>query len=133
MLISMLLAGCAGRISPQPPADPVERFRIQVQADFTTTGLEELSADEAALLAPAGLDLDLIVLREPSRTFEDGSRGHYLRFESAEGTLRQGGSAESVPLTLAGRTVEARTFLDQGSLGGAWLLLSDALRLNPSR
>ena len=29
-------------------------------------------------------------------------------------------------------TVEARTVLDQGSLGGAWLLLSDALRLDPN-
>lgn len=115
MLTSMLLAGCAGRITPAPQADPVERFRIQVQADFTTDGLEALPASQAELLSPVGFDLDLVVLREPSQTFDDGSLGHYLRFESAEGTLRRGDTAEPVPLTLAGRTVEARTF-DDGEL-----------------
>ncbi|MFT5680377.1 MAG: hypothetical protein ACI8RZ_001283 [Myxococcota bacterium] len=112
----ILLAGCAGRNTPAPEPDPIERFRIQIQADFTTTGLENLPdslpPESVDLLAPVGFDLDVVVRREPSQVFRDGSLGHYVRFESAEGTIRRGEVATPAVLTLAGRTVEVRTFTD---------------------
>lgn len=112
----ILLAGCARRDIPAPEIDPIERFRIQIQADFTTSGQEalpeSLSEEALTLLEPVGFDLDVVVIRQPSQIFRDGSLGHYVRFETAEGTLRRDGVASEVPLTLAGRTVEVRTFTD---------------------
>jgi hypothetical protein len=99
------------REAPAPP-DPVERFRIQIQADFSTTIPQPISSEIDALLEPVGLDLDLVVSRIPSQVFRDGSLGHYIRFESADGTLRRGDTATAAPLSLAGRTVEVRTFSD---------------------
>lgn len=112
----ILLAGCASRDTPAPEPDPIERFRIQIQADFTTSGQEalpdSLPEESLALLEPVGFDLDVVVSRQPSQIFRDGSLGHIVRFETAEGTLRRGGVAADAPLSLAGRTVEVRSFTD---------------------
>ena len=66
----------------------------------------------AALLEPVGLDLDLVVSTEPSLIFRDGSVGHRVRFDEATGSLRRDGQSTPAELTLAGRTVEMRTFAD---------------------
>ena len=108
----LLLLGCASREVPTPDPDPIERFRVRIQADFTTTGLEDLPEEAAALLEPVGFDLDVVISRTPSQLFRDGSLGHLVRFETAEGTLRRGQSAVPTELSLAGRSVEVRTFPD---------------------
>ncbi len=112
MMIALLLA-----CSHQPPAavsatPATERLRVQLSADYTTAGRQVLSAASAALLAPVGLDLDVVLSRQEARRFRDGSVGWLVRFESASGTVRRGEETAAAPLTLAGRSIELRTFPD---------------------
>ena len=112
-LLPVLLLGCAGRLAPAPAPDPIERFRLQIEADFSTVLPEELvDQPEAALLEPVGLDLDLTLTKEPSRTFRDGSLGYVVTFAAVEATLRRGEAAVPVDLSLTGRAVEIRAFGD---------------------
>lgn len=91
------------------------RFHLSVEGRFSTTGQDRLPPEAAALLEDVALTLDLTVRREVARPFRDGSLGHLVVFEAATGMLSRegaGASAVAVPLELAGRSVELRTFPD---------------------
>lgn len=113
LVLYSILIGCAGRTVPTPDPDPIERFRVHIEADFTTQVPDALVGQpEAALLEPVGMDLDLVLTRERSRTFRDGSLGYVVTFAEVEATIRRGGATAPADLSLAGRAVELRTFED---------------------
>ncbi|MFT4979835.1 MAG: hypothetical protein ACI8S6_005747 [Myxococcota bacterium] len=104
------LTGCAPKVLP---ADVAERFRVRLSADFSVGELVGLPEDAALLLGGVGVEMDLVVEKTLARTFRDASQGHRLQFLSASATMTRGdAAAEAIELTLAGRSVELRTFPD---------------------
>jgi hypothetical protein len=114
-----MLVGCAPRMNTVEPASLVEHFQVRVVGDF---GPVQLDGDPETDLTPASnVSLTLRLHWEPSRHFRDGSFGRLVEFDEAEMSVRREGKTTIVPLELAGRAVELRTFPNGEVLDVSWI------------
>jgi len=111
MLPLLLMLGCAPKTFAQSLAEP-ERFRVALSARFHVEDPEGLPQPALAALAPTTVAVDLVVERVLAREFRDGSLGWALTFSEASARFGRDTPTEPLPLSLAGRTVELRTFPD---------------------
>jgi len=116
-LVAMLVGwGCSPHHQPTEVV-ATERFDVHIEAHFG-----ELVDPESHQILQAATDADLRLhlALTPVRTFRDGSLGRIVSIESAALRVTEGGTDRSMPLTLAGRTAELRTFPNGEILDISW-------------
>ena len=116
-LVAMLVGwGCSPH-HQSTEAIETERFSVHIEAHFGELVDPE---SQQSLQAALDADLSLNLTLTPARTFRDGSLGRILSVESAALRVSEGGTVRTLPLTLAGRTAELRTFPSGEILDISW-------------
>ena len=116
-LLAMLVGwGCSPHHQPTE-AVKTERFVVHIEAHFG----ELVDPDShGSLQGATEADLRIQLTLTPVRTFRDGSLGRIVSIESADLRVTEEGMDRPMPLTLAGRTAELRTFPNGEILDISW-------------